>query len=726
MDSFNKLTKLKVFETEPGIGADIEALKDLPKSMTSLQKVIGASKSAWRNNGRLIGTDYIQNLMLDIMGRKKRASWMERRAAGLRSGYVSFALGGNIKTIATQFSSLAASTSIVKPLNHIAGLTSWRGGMDDYSVVAKLRNSDYTILKSTALTDKVNRFAAFFTLGMSLTDRLVVYRTWNALQVQVSQKGGPKLGTEENRRAAGKLLDEVILKTQQNTFASRKTEAARGGNLISKTFVMFRSDAITTHGRVVDAWGETNYLIGKKRSADKSEAEALKKKIAKSTKELHRSIGAVVGGAAYLVVVSEIAKQFYGKLDDEEERGERWLRRAGEFALNLLGGMPLISNALEAAFSNYGVESLEFSAINDLLEASRDIIDLTDKIIQGKITEKDINRGWERVIYTVSQLGGIPLRNLKNLSYGITRLISPETAYKWDSALYSQTYGKDLADALEKEDYQMAEVILETAFGEKMGSGLSDDAIKVLSRLAKNGENVIPSAVSDKITIDGEERELTGEELKAVREKYGEAVEQINKIIQTDVFRGFDDEMKADAVRKIYNLYKNLAYDGAVGSKKDEEAYLLSKVVDADVLCLNEILSIYTSDVDENGKTVSGSKRGKVIAAIADMDISDEEKLLLIATQGYALKDDDIYGMSKEKADELLFDYIASLDLSDEERLALYKYAGYDVKDGEVSGSAASGSSGSSKKSFSGSLANPSGILYKATKNRARRIGKIV
>lgn len=733
MDSFNKLYKLKALKTKPGDGADIGALYALPGSTFSLQSLIGQSPSTWRQDGKVVGFDYLQNLMLDTMGGRTRLvgdDW----AGKLRAGYVGFALGGNIKTMATQLSSMFASTSVLQPFNHLKSVVSWRGGMDNYSTVAKLRDSDYTILKSTAVTDQVNRFAAWFTKGMSLMDRLVVYRAWNAAQMQVAQKGGPKLGTEENLIAAGKLLDKVILETQQNAFTSRKTEAARRGNSIVKAMIMFKSDAITTQGRIIDAWGELQYLTATKKGVEaESKAEA-KKQIKTAKKQLSKAVGAVVASSAYMVAIAELFRAFYGKLDKDEEDEEKATRLRGEFILNALGGIPVISAIAEAFSSSYDFESMEFSAINDILDTAKQCRDYFDDLFAGKATERDGLKMIERALYGAGQLFGIPLRNLKNLSYGITRLISPEAAYKWDSALYSQTYGKDLTDALEKEDYQMAEVILETAFGEKMGSGLSDDAIKVLSRLAKNGENVIPSAVSDKITIDGEERELTGEELKAVREKYGEAVEQINKIIQTDVFRDFDDEMKADAVRKIYDLYKNLAYDGAVGSKKDEEAYLLSKVVDADVLCLNEILSIYTADVDENGKTVSGSKRGKVIAAISDMDISDEEKLLLIATQGYALKDDDIYGMSKEKADELLFDYIASLDLSDEERLALYKYAGYDVKDGEVSGSAASGSSGSatsgssgsSKKSFSGSLANPSGILYKATKNRARRIGKIV
>ena len=124
---------------------------------------------------------------------------------------------------------------------------------------------------------------------------------------------------------------------------------------------------------------------------------------------------------------------------------------------------------------------------------------------------------------------------------------------------------------------------------------------------------------------------------------------------------------------------------------------------------------------------------------------------MLIATHGYGLKDGDVGGMNKNKADKVLFNYIASLDISDEEKLKLYEYAGYDVENGEASGSIASGgsSSGSSSRptlgggssrsarlggggrlgssgGLGGGRLGSSGGLGSTTKNRIKRLGKLV
>ena len=244
-------------------------------------------------------------------------------------------------------------------------------------------------------------------------------------------------------------------------------------------------------------------------------------------------------------------------------------------------------------------------------------------------------------------------------------------------------------------------MILELGFKDRVGSGLEDNSIAELVRLGNFGENIIPSGIGDKVTIDGEERELSGAELKQIRSIYGEAVDMVNKVIESDIYQSFDDELKADAVRKVYNVYKNLAYDSIVSASKDEETYLLSKIIDTEVLCLNKLAYLYPSDKDENGNTISGSKREKVVAAINSLDASDEEKLLMIATQGYTIKNGDVGGMSSSYADKVLYNYIAGLNLSEEEKLKLYKYAGYTVENGKVSGSVAGKSTSSSGASGS-------------------------
>ena len=228
--------------------------------------------------------------------------------------------------------------------------------------------------------------------------------------------------------------------------------------------------------------------------------------------------------------------------------------------------------------------------------------------------------------------------------------------------------------------------------------------------------------------------------------------EEINKAIDKTANMGFDDSKASDvAVRYAYIVKEVYGAERALYEYNDD-VYSKMTVLNTADISYDVLFDYYfgvknlTSDVDEKGNTISGSKRGKVVAAINGLDISEEEKLLLIATHGYGLKDGDVGGMSKTAADRVLFNYIASLGLSKEEMLKLYEYAGYDVENGEASGSIASGgsSSGSSStptlggnRSGSGRLGGSTGrlggpsrlgsaTLGSTTKNRIKRLGKLV
>jgi hypothetical protein len=333
----------------------------------------------------------------------------------------------------------------------------------------------------------------------------------------------------------------------------------------------------------------------------------------------------------------------------------------------------------------YDLSSMEFDAINDLLKTASDVTELGAKLIDGKADSRECSRLIEKLLYTGGQLFGIPVRNIKNMIYGVTKWRNSELAYKWDSALYTQSYVVDLAEAVKNDDIQMATTILELAFGEKMGSGLSSETLDELTRLSKLGEKMLPSAISDTITVNGEEYVLSGKELRSVRERYAEAVEQVNRLVGSEIYKLFNDDERAKAVRKVYSLYKDLAYDSVLENKREPEMFMLSEIFSDDVLCDWAVTSVFSADKDENGKTIPGSKREKVVEAISSLDVSTDERLFLIAMRGYTLADGDVHGVSAYKAKLRLYEYIAGLEgLDKDERLALYEACGFEIVDGKV------------------------------------------
>ena len=735
IDNFNRLWRL-----------DVESNANLP---TSLQTMMDESENIWRIDGKIVGYEYLKDLIADIMGvTNKKGS----KILGLfRKNYATFALGGligaNPKVILTQFSSLISSTSILKGSSLIKSGTIKGDDVDKYCPLAELRNNEESAVKSQGVIDEIGIIGEKATALISKTDRLVIKRLFAACQVEVASDDLP-IGSERNKKAAGELLHSIILKTQQNALVTERTESMRSGSEFIKMLSMFRADSVKNTARVIDAIGEAIYIKRQLGSLDNDSKTVMNEKLKEVNKKVYKATASLLMNSAFAVIIAQAMNTLYAKEKEEDERSA-WAEWLIDFGGNMLGGLPVFSQVYSSLIEGYDFEGFEYAMINDLLDAAKAVDNTIDKAWEEKATSDDIMYGTKKLIDAAGQMFGIPTRNVRNTIFGLIKRFDSSTRYRIDDAYGKKNYVSDFADAIEKGDDRLATVIMELGFGDKMGSGLSDKAIGELVRLGKTGEKVIPSGVSDKITVDGEEIDLSGKEIRAVREKYGEAVDMVNMIVESEIYDSFDDEAKADAVNKIYTLYKNLAYDSVIGSKKDEEAYILSKIVDGDILCLNELAYMQPSDKEENGNTISGSKRGKVVAAINGLDISEEKKLLLIATHGYGLKDGDVGGMNKTRADRVLFNYIASLGLDEEEMLKLYEYAGYDVENGKASGSIASGGSNSGSSTIptlGGSRSGRGGLggngrlgglggstrlgsratLGSTTRNRVKRLGKLV
>ena len=223
--------------------------------------------------------------------------------------------------------------------------------------------------------------------------------------------------------------------------------------------------------------------------------------------------------------------------------------------------------------------------------------------------------------------------------------------------------------------------------------------------------------------------------------------EEINKAIDNTANMGFDDSKASDAAIRYAYIIRDVYGSERALSEYNDDVYEKMFVLNYANISYDVLFDYYfatkslKSDEDENGNTISGSKREKVVAAINSLDASDEEKLLMIATQGYTIKNGDVGGMSAKNADSMLYNYIAGLDLSDEEKLKLYKYAGYTVENGEVSGSIAAKTSSTGTSSSSiyklgsgggiggyklgsggGKLGSSSGL---SSSNKIIRLGKI-
>ena len=652
-----------------------------------------ASENVWAK-----GNKYFMKLISDIQGIPTGSSEGMAALSFIRGSYAKFQLGANPKVWFTQLSSIFASSSILDADSITRGVFLSSEGIDQYCPLAELRSYDNTAAMAQGVLDKqgkarskagramgkVGKFSDLLMQPIGMMDRFVVCRVFGACQVQVEKNGGAKVGTEANRIEAGKLLKKVILETQQNSIATERSAAMRSGNEILRTVTMFTSDSMKVIGRVIDAFGEISVLHSKIKAATDPDVKAdLKARLKVAKKNARKATTALVLTAVFMAAIAQLFRYIYDKEQKEDETVAQTM--IVDAIGNLFGGLPLIKDVYARIFEGYGFDNYAYSSINDLLDSAINLFDTAGSIIGGEASSQDVARGIKNLSYSVGQITGLPVRNVYNVIYGLTKRFSPETAYKIDNVFYDKNYKNDFYKAIENEDAEMASFILSLLYNERMGTDMSEAVHSELYSLSAKGYKVLPTSAPKSITVEGVEYELNAAQQAAVRGSYSASQASLEKLFAKEKYKKLTDEMKAEAVNYVYDLHYNMALEDALGIDRGN-AVLISSVIGAENLAMLHVATKgLTSDTDKFGNTISGSKRAKVVAAINQLDVSSEQKLLLICAKGYALKDGDLRGLSAERAKKLLLRYILRMGkLNKQQKAELAALCGFEVRNGRI------------------------------------------
>lgn len=619
------------------------------------------SQNVWRE-----GRKYFEKLLDDIKGIPSSKGPGGRLFGQVRSGYALSVLGGNPKVWLTQFTSFAAATSILDTDSIIRGLKVDSADVDKYCPLAKLRNNDNTAAAAQGVLEQVGKIGNVLTKPIGKVDRFVIKRLFGACQVQVQKDSGFKIGTEQNKIKAGELLKKVIFETQQNALATERSAAMRSGSELMKTFTMFSSDAMKTIGRAIDGIGELTVLKQRRKLAtDPKEIEYLDKRIKQARKKARKGITALVTSSIFMALITQLFRFLYNKDDEEDNVIENMTVDA---VGNLLGGLPIIKDVYARLTEGYELDSYAYSTINNLMDSAAGIFNMTEDIISGKVDAKETARNVRNVLYSAGQLFGIPVRNMYNVGYGLTKRFSPSTAYNIDNMFYDQSYASDLAKAIEAEDDNMIATIAGIMLNENVGEVTSSAVRQELNRLIKAGYDVLPRSIGDSVAYDGEILELNNAQQRQFKQTYSEANEDAAKLVGLSQYKEASEEVKAKAVNFIYDVYYNRALEKLLGIELDNKAVLFSKSLDVPKLAIILMTAqSLTADKDKNGKSISGTKKAKVQTYINSLNLSAAQKYMIMGYLGYSNKN----GSSQVKA------YIQGLQLSKMQKEQLYAYSGY-------------------------------------------------
>lgn len=663
IETYNKLYNL-----------DIAGTPNKPVSVST------ESANVWKQ-----GNDYFKKLITDIQGISPVSSEGRAVLSFIRGSYAKFQLGANPKVWVTQLSSLFASSSLLDASSIARGMTVSAKGVDTYCPLAKLRAQDNTAAMAQGVLDKVGRISNVLMAPIGKMDRFVVRRLFGACQVQVQKDGGAKIGTEANKIEAGKLLKRVILETQQNSLATERSAAMRSGNEIMRTLTMFSADSMKVIGRVIDSVGELSALRARLRTTTDAESRStLQTQIKAARRKVRKSLTALATSALFMAAIAQLFSWLYNKDKDDDETAAQQV--LVDFAGNLLGGLPLVRDIYSRIVEGYSVDNYAYSALNDLLDSAVNLFDTVGSLVSGDESNSKLTARTKNLLYSLGQLTGIPTRNIYNVFYGLTKRISPTTAYKIDEWFYAKNYVTDLNKAIESDDTDMIAMLTSMIFGERMGNTTMSDAVRnKFVDLYSKGYSVLPRSIGDTITYGGVEIPLTEQEYSRFRSIYAQSMKDLEKMINSGTFSVLSEEMQAKAIKQVYDAYYYDALSDLVGVDERTTVGELSEWIDMSKLSVAFVgLSDIESEKNSKGETIAGSKKKNTVKYLLKRNLSDGERLLILCFRGYTIQDGDYKGYTAKRAKRILLQYILKLKGTQAEKAALAEKCGFTVRNGRI------------------------------------------
>lgn len=619
---------------------------------------------------------YISKLLGDLQGRGNPRTTFDKMVGKIRSLGAKAALGLNLKVLANQFVSLPASHAIgVDYKNIMKGFAQATARKTDYDKLTQYcpmlydrfregSNIDVGLLKENqGVFGKIDALTELTTAPIGKIDKFICGAVWNSCLEQTKDSSKYDNYSDEHYKEAAKLTEKAVIKTQANYTALYRPAILREQNSFLQLSTMFMSEPLQQLSLLassIDKIYVAKQLIKKNNSA---ENQALLKQ---AKAEAKTSITAVMLDAILLALIAQAFKWVKGQ-DDEETTLEGI---TNELKANFIGMIPFLKD-IYSLIEGYDVTNMAYTGLTNVVNGMKEMYNIVDLVVSGeKYTDTEIRGKIRKTLIGLSQTFGIPLRNLESYTKGIIEKFAPSFVYMWEDKLdmnYS-SYKKDLTNAIESDNDELADTIIELML-EDRGAKIDDDTtITVFRDLYKEGFDVFPRNVGDTIVHDNESIKLTKRQYEKFKKIYSQSNDQISSLINSKSFTDAPSVVKAKSIKYIYDYYYEEALKDLLGIDSDEKKYLFAQAIDITQLAMIVAqVSQVVADTDKSGKTISGSRKAKITSLINSMKLTATQKYMLM---GY-------FGYKNANGERQVKTYIQSLKLTKTEKETLFEMCGY-------------------------------------------------
>lgn len=227
------------------------------------------------------------------------------------------------------------------------------------------------------------------------------------------------------------------------------------------------------------------------------------------------------------------------------------------------------------------------------------------------------------------------LRLPTDLQYAIGRASARIPGWDYQQMPYIDAWGRE--DSSGPLWLRMANNFLNPAYtSNKQVTPVDEEIQRIYDQTGD--ASVVPQRPERYITVDGERIDLSKEKYEQYATKRGQMqFEMLGNIIDNPTYRSMSDTDKAFVIDSVYEYadkttkseISSYRLDGwvktAAQSGLSPEDYILFRAATVDI----------EGDKDENGKTIPGSKKKKVLNVIDQMNVSDEVKDKYYYAAGY-------------------------------------------------------------------------------------------
>ena len=479
-------------------------------------------------------------------------------------------------------------------------------------------------------------------LAPEFADKVTWIAIWNAVEREtVHNHKDLAPNSEAFLNAVGERFTEVIRKTQVYDSTLARSANMRSKGLFMTMLTSFMAEPTTSINMLLDAF----------------------RKIKSNPKYFARTLGAVYGS---VVLNSAIVSLIYAMRDDDED--ETYLEKyVSRFVTEVVDGVnpltyiPGVKDVWSIA-QGFDVERADMSLVTKVFDSLQQVVKVTSKDTSDMDEEeldehyKAVAEAWLSVGDNITSLFGLPVKNIRRDINGIINLFK---TLGRDQETTAGSLGDNIAEDL-KDSIPVWGWLPDKSKGDKLYDAIKDGDKDYVDRMKEYYEYehfytavveegpvmaqavkavIIQAKVDEGKTLEEAEESFVNGVTSYIKNRFEEGDLSYNEA--ADILINFCGKSAEEADIKVqYWEFKRENPDTYVDDSWISE-YYADGVADAGISIemfvdyRNGVKGI-EADKDNNGNTISGSRKAKVMAVINSMPISNAQKDALYFAEGWA------------------------------------------------------------------------------------------